>query len=229
MRLLFALAMLSASLAVADERPGEIPLKSIWANDMPGTRNIRELEPEFFEEVIDGDRRLYKNRNDRFRDSIYWHFGGALDHLQPGGEARKGFAVTGTGLDAFREADQVLNKGARPRKSFAEGKDVSIVYFSHQAGTNIYLDDVTREGNVIKVPFFPVPRGERDLPANYAIIPLGKLPAGKYRVQIVQVPMTQKYIDAGYTQPPRPAIFDRVVSKSFAFEVVKPADAAKEP
>ena len=40
MRLFFALAMLSASLAVAEEQPVEIPLKDVWAVNMPGTRAI---------------------------------------------------------------------------------------------------------------------------------------------------------------------------------------------
>jgi hypothetical protein len=50
-RVIFFVAILSAAAVQADE-PVKIPLKDIWAYRMSGTKDVRELQPEAYEQSL---------------------------------------------------------------------------------------------------------------------------------------------------------------------------------
>ena len=58
---------------------------------------------------------------------------------------------------------------------------------------------------------------------HLAVIPLGNLAAGEYHVDYVQLPMDQKWIDAGYKAVDNPST---LVSRSFAFKVFETPSAS---
>lgn len=193
------IAVLISSTALAEE----IPLKSIWALDMPGTKSIYELEPGIY-----GDNRSAEEQIELRKKSLIPKAFGDLSLLKPASQAGPGRAVAGVGLQALQDAVK------RKDEPLPEG-EVSLLYFSHQSGDSINLHEVTREGEQITVRYRVVPRETQSLTAEFALIPLGKLSKGEYRVEIVQIPMEQRYLDAGF----RGRDVSRIVCKAFSFTV----------
>ena len=98
----------------------------------------------------------------------------------------------GTGIDALRRAHAVFAEGKKPRDTFAPESAITIVFFSYQFGTYVHLQQVELRENIIDVEYRFVPHGEIYLTAHFALIPLGKLPIGKYQVRIIQAPPVQE-------------------------------------
>jgi hypothetical protein len=101
-----------------DEQQGAevvtIPLDQIWAYDMPGTRDIGKLEinkaPNYAYGPLFGQMRL-----------------SLADGLARSEDAKQGFAVLGTGLDALREAHSVLAANQESRTTLPAGREISLV------------------------------------------------------------------------------------------------------
>ncbi len=106
-------------------------------------------------------------------------------HRQP---SLSGFAVTGTGKDALKEAYQVLAKQDKVTDTFSSNSDISIVFFSHQSGRHIVLAHVERDGNTFRLTYQTITHPEAFASQYFALIPVGKLEAGKYNVEINQLP-----------------------------------------
>jgi hypothetical protein len=182
----------------------EIPLKSIWAHEMPGTRDIRVLEKGVVSQ----------------RASLADQIGGALDFIPKGQTAGKGFAVVGTDKEALRNAHKVLVQTRKPRQSFSASADLSLVFFSHPFGQYVHLAHVEQRDKTIKISYRFVPHETKQMTAHFALIPLGKLTAGGYQVDIVRLPLEQKYVAQGF-KPVDPQWESRVVCQPFSFTVAK--------
>ena len=154
----------------------EIPLDQIWMLNVPGNRNIRQnLDwkqlPQPFTLLSTGSLeplfRLEKNR------------------------AEPGFVVAGKGQDALTAAHEKLPEGEKPSNVLPEGTEITVVYFSHAYGP-IDLYRVERKENVIEVRYRFNPGGSGILSQQLALMPLGKLPVGEYRVNMIEVPPTTR-------------------------------------
>lgn len=169
------------------EKYGTIPLSTVWAWNMPGTLDIRSLEPQFFGVPIK-TATLVEQASHSLTSQI-------LEPLSKAATERPepAFAVEGIGLDALENAHAVLAKGEEPTKSLSTSDDVSIVFFSHESGTYVHLQQVTRQNNRIEIRYEFVPHADAELTHHLALIPLGKLPPGKYKTRIVLAPLDKKY------------------------------------
>lgn len=174
MRLLlaFAFAVSSASFAVADEKPIEIPLNDIWAHRMPGTKDVNKLDP-------------YESGKPNAASQINRLFIIRLDEDTPPGKC---FVVKGEGKKALENAVQVLIHNEPRLKGVQKGTPASLVFYSHPARGYVHLDSVVREGHVITVNYKVVIHQEANVTTHFALIPLRDLPIGKYTVKPVQVP-----------------------------------------
>lgn len=213
MRLLLALVLIGqAVLPVCGdttESPAEVveetsdteavPLKQIWAHDMPGTREISELEekPEGDDSLMATIGRALRARHDR--------------------KVGKSFAVEGKGLDALKEAFSVIT-GQHPEDSSVPTGEVSIVFFTHYSPYYVHLADVTRKGEAVRIEYQLVPHLSKELTSHFALIPLGDLPKGDYKVDIIARPIAEKFITAGFKEvsEEKRAL---IVSESFKFRV----------
>jgi hypothetical protein len=176
-----------------EEKTVKIPLDQIWATDMPGTRNIVDLdiEPWF----------VFRIRE-------------ALGFPPKDGGAKPAFAVLGTGFDALRAAHEVLVKKKKPRDTFPSSSEVSVVSFTYEAGPYVHLYKVERQGNNVNIYYRFVPHEEEVTQQYIAIIPLGILPDGKYRTNIIRSP------DAGNRlKKVSDEVARRVVCGSFSFTI----------
>ncbi len=159
-----------------------VPLKDIWAFRMPGTRDIRLLEPllvsgKFRElSVIEGQELL--------RQSLVRQIQRSLND-RPANGPKPSFVVQGSGAKALREAHSVLVAGKKPQQSFLAGSELSLVFFSYQASAYVHLEEAKIKGHSIRIEYRLQQHMTLDVTEHFAVIPLGSLPAGEVQVEIV--------------------------------------------
>jgi hypothetical protein len=101
------------------------------------------------------------------------------------------------------------------RRNFPADSEYTLFFFSHPMSYYCRLRHVERDGSKIIVQYQFEPHYRPEATLHFALIPLGKLEAGKYEVEFEQLPMEQEYRDQGF-EPVNP---DDVVCRSFIFEV----------
>jgi len=203
---LIVLALLGVSMA---EQPAEIvtiPLDQIWAYKMPGTRDIGKLEAK-------APNYAYGPLFGKIRESL-------SKVLAQGKIAESGFAVLGMGTDALRKAHDILVRNMKPQQTVAIGSEVSLVFFSYESIAYVHLHTVERQGRVINIRYRFVPHETMEVTEHLALIPLGKLPSGKYRVNVIQAPMDRKYVGSRFP-PVSDEVARRIVCRSFSFSVAE--------
>lgn len=198
-----------------------IPLDKIWGFEMPGTRDVQELEPSVFG---DGINSLPKDEADkRKQDSLLYQIYSGADLLKArsitaGPAAEPAFAVRGAGIEALRETNSVLVGHQLPLAQFTPEDEVTAIFFSHQADKFVHLQEVSRSGNVVTIRYQFVPHAAKNLTSHFALIPLGKLPVGEYQVEIIQSPMDSKFTATRSSDVPDDEA-SRIVSRPFSFRV----------
>jgi hypothetical protein len=231
-------AVVNKSVGSKGDQPSDadavkIPLDQIWALHMPGTKNILELDP-------DGD---YNSLTLLPPDEIVQRWNGSLlrqitealstdtagsDWPKEGQSAKPGFAVIGTGVDALREAIDVMVKHKPVRDSFPKGLPVSLVFFSYAVGAHFDIQSVDRVGNSAEIQYRLVVPRERLFYVDFALIPIGALPPDDYRVRVVRLPSERELPDRkrvptngnDWTKKHDKELSERFVCKSFNFSIV---------
>ncbi|MDZ4657140.1 MAG: hypothetical protein SH868_06125 [Bythopirellula sp.] len=171
----------------------EIPLDQIWANSMPGTKKFSELNTQ---------------------QPLVYEIREAIGFTQKDKDAKPAFAVLGTGLDALRGAHEVLVNKKKPRDTFPPGSEVSVVFFAHETQPYVHLHKVERQGKNINIYYRFVPHEEEVTERYIAIIPLGKLPDGKYRMNVIRSPDAGNRLKKASEEAAR-----RIVCGSFSFTI----------
>jgi len=131
---------------------------------------------------------------------------------------KMGFAVSGTGMEALRRAHDVIVQGKSPKEQFPSDSELNAVFYSGTSGTYVHLVGITRSGNDIQVRYRLTPHTTAQVTEHIALIPLGKLMPGKYRVNIVRAPTESKYRKLGFEELPQETA-DQIVCHSFSFVV----------
>ena len=206
----FLAATLCSATLLADEpnKPVEIPLKDIWALDMPGTKDVRKLEPAG---AGSGDP-----QSKSFIPSLIQEIAEAIKYPAAKGPD-EGFVVAGSDKSALQAARDVLTGKTKRQAALPADSEVSIVFFSYVCGDYVHLESVKEFKNVIEIRYRFVNHMTRDVTQHFAIIPLGKLKLGEYRVDIVRDRTGEKPMEspAGSGQD----LASRFVCKSFEFSV----------
>lgn len=187
-----------------------IPLDQIWAYRMPGTRDVSQLETAKPSQVKYGP--------------LVGQIRSLLSQAPPNSQSTQtGFAVLGVGLDALREAKAVLAGKRKLASVFPADSDISVVFFSHEFGPYVHLTSITLRGRVVELGYQFVPHRTEEVTANFAIIPLPKLKAGKYQVNIERQPLDRQLVKLGFAPVPDEAA-DQIVCHSFSFSVTDQGD-----
>jgi hypothetical protein len=135
-------------------------------------------------------------------------------------KTKRGFAVSGVGPAALPRVHEVLVSGKKPSSAFPSGADVSLVFFSHPARARVAIDRIEREGKIIRIHFMLISHGLLNISSTLALIPLGQLPAGDYRVEMIRSPNERKHNQLGF--PPVEANAEqRIICRPFEFSVVQ--------
>lgn len=210
----FLVMSVSVTLADLPKKKSEvvtIPLDQVWAHRMPGTRSIGELWG-----------RLNKQTGSTLEDEIVK----AMMRARRVRDRRPepSFAVSGTDLKALLQAHSVFVKGTKPSMEFSPEEEITLVFFSEpSAGNRVHLRSITRKDDHFVIRYRLEPYTEMVLSMGFALIPVGKLPVGKYRVEMVQLPAEQKFVDRGF----KSLDIDwsaQLVCSSFTFSVVENED-----
>jgi hypothetical protein len=192
----------------------EISLEDMWAWHMPGTNDVCSLEPTVFGEWI---KKLPDDKRNKIEsESLVNQIQIGLGHHSPADPALSGFVVPGTGAAALSEAYQVLCKEQKPKESFPSGHELSLIFFSHSFGKYVELLHADRDNDVIHVTYRFVSHADMNLTTHFAIIPLGTLPTGTFKVDIIQAP--QEGLDAKGVSNEEASHF---ISRPFSFTVTQ--------
>ena len=186
------------------DKPVTIALKEIWAWQMPGTKDVRKLEPE--------PQRLR-------HDSVAKQIRRVLSRgLRKGELAGPGFVVVGQGEQALKNVLRVLASNRPPRETFSAGEELSVVFFAYSSSQYVHLKNVVKHHQRLELAYELVPHKTKEVTEHFAVVSLGKLNPGKYDVEVVRMPLAQKYAEAGFKPAPQEYV-DRIVCQSFSFTV----------
>src|ERR1700754_2260350 len=108
----FVVGLLFApSVTSTEQGTKTVPLTEVWAYQMPGTRDIRDLEPEKFGAAI---RALStKEQIKKMGSSMTGPILTSLQSKKSKDPATKGFVVVGSGLAGLTDANEVLVGGRK--------------------------------------------------------------------------------------------------------------------
>lgn len=197
----------AANRAQADSKT--IPLDQIWGYQMPGTRDVRELEPaRNYDQLPSLEKLLSDSLVARVQHAL-------MDRPAEGKQAGPAFVVQGSGKAALTNAARVLTGKEKRVETFPPDTDLTLVFFSYRCGQYVWLDSVERTPNRITIGYRFVTHRTRESTMHFALIPLGKLPKGTIQVEIKQLPPVS--IDGD--QIPTVPDLQRVVCGSFSFDV----------
>ena len=208
----------------AVDKVREIPLNCIWAYNMPGTRDVRELEPAKFGAKVAKLSSAQRLRLDR--ESLTSQILASLPHLPSYKHERPkaGFAVQGKRESALHMANGVLAAKHRSFHSFPPGSDITVVFFGHSSGVYVHLRRVELREHTLRIVYQFVEHPNNMLTTHFALIPLGKLPPGIVTVEMLQSPDEQA--DNAHEKPVWLAseAAHRIVCDSFTFAINEKAE-----
>lgn len=215
-----ALTIVSACVAsaiaadIGSDDPVEIPLKKIWALNIPGTRNVRDLDPPRQREPQSEEEFIRTSLVEQIVHSL------SRNHWPKEGEkAGQAFVVVGTGVDALRQATRVLAGEAKRKEAVPADKELTLVFYTYNSGRSLRLDEVHRRGNEVAVDYhLEAYEGMLQSFTYFALIPLGKLAPGEVQVTVTRATDTgPSYLVERFKSVPA----ERLVSGSFTFEVTR--------
>lgn len=208
-----------------------IPLDQIWGYNLPGTRDIAGVplpEPKGIGQTEASFRVQREGYIEQMRQ--------ALASKAPTETALAGFVLPGhVDFYTLRRASSELRGDTRlgppnrapTKKTHKIDGEMTLVFFSYPASYYVRLKEVELSGGDIKVSYQFEPHSSIETTVHFTLIPLGKLPAGDYRVDFEQIPMDQKYLDAGFAPASPEGLY--LVSRPFSFEMWEPTDPEPLP
>jgi hypothetical protein len=202
-------------VAKAAEETVTIPLEEIWALNMPGTQNVYKLDPGKVSLEISNEELRKVSRVAAIKHVL-------TSRPRVGESVGPAFVVNGTGAEALKNAHAVIldeKSKADPRRVFPPNSELSIVLYAHCSGRYIWIRRIWRAGGMIRIQYSPMTHETAEATVHLALIPLGKLPEGVYRVKVQEMPTfdPEGSLIEGMSAP------DQTVSRSFSFEL-KEAD-----
>jgi hypothetical protein len=209
---LTALLSLIATRAQADGDPPstEIPLDQIWAYEMPGTRNVRLLEPH-----MRVDDPLFK---ESYLKSAVREISRYLSiNIPPAGEmAGSAFVVVGTDGEALENARRSIRERGARNQIAPKDTDLSLVVYGFVTGWHPRVISVEKQQTTIVVKYqFVAPLEESHGGKLFALIPIGKFTEGTVNVRIEEVPP----VDSKGRRVESRKDFERLVCGSYSFKV----------
>jgi hypothetical protein len=199
---------------VANEQPKTIPLDQIWGYNLPGTRDIAGIPfPEKPQGVGQTLAVLTREREYNIEQIRI-----ALATKSPSKTAGAGFVLPFK-VDSHTLSGVLSPLRGKPnpfQREFPEG-EFTLVFFSHPLSYYARLRKVEKEGNEITVHYQFEPHTTPEATVHFALIPLGKLSAGKYHVTYKQEPIDKQYREIGF-EPVHPDAAE-IVCRDFSFKV----------
>jgi hypothetical protein len=179
---------------------------------MPGTRDIRELEPKL--DVHDASFR------DLYRRSLVRQIASFLSTYVPkeSEQAQPAFVVVGTGKEALKNAHTIFIKErlVHGTGTVPSDTELSLVFYTYVTGWHPQINSVHQSPDAITVKYqFIAPQEPAFGAKRFALIPIGKVAPGTVQVEIEQVPP----VDYRGRPVEWKVDSERIVCGSFSFDV----------
>ena len=175
-----------------------IPLDHIWAQSMPNTKRISALDPRKDEpnamSAVSAINRLLSIRSS-----------------EENAKAGQCCLVEGEGKESLYSALAIIEKRQPIPEFMPAGKPLTLFFYTHFAPGYVCLDSVYWEGTRLKVNYKVVIHQTTEATIHFALIPVGKLSAGKINVDVIEVKPPIAYRNQ--------AVADRAVCDSCAFDI----------
>jgi len=211
------------SIVLADPRKDDsnvhqiIPLNEIWGYNLPGTKDIAGISFPSEREGI-GQTYAYLTQE---RSTNIELIRRALASKPASEPAMAGFVLPrGPDSLTLRGIHSQLHRKPGPIKPDLQEGEYTLVFFSHPLSYYTRLRKVERVGNDISIHYQFEPHMTPETTAHFALIPLGPLSAARYRVIYKQIPIEQKYRNAGF-EPVHPEASE-IVCRDFSFAIGTP-------
>jgi len=204
--------LLMLAAVVAEPRTVSVPLKQIWAHEIPGTKSAFDLEPKLAPGLSNQELK---------KQSTVVRINRALAGWLQGPPKREkvgpGFAVAGSGLNALKNAHGVLVEKKRI-VAFPGDSEMSLVFFTGQSGLYVHLDEVKQSKNRFEIRYHFVTHSTFDATTHFALIPVGKLPPGNYFVSLVKGKTVAGDHIASHKEPSASRV-SKTICESFEFSI----------
>jgi hypothetical protein len=207
MRVAILLALILCCSVSHAEEVVEIPLSEVWALDMPGTKDLNKLLKKENGAIDRDARRWLRNARRSLMEKL------------PEEKAKIIFAVVGTGRTALEHASELFrDKSIAGIEPLASADDLSFVFYSYSSAYRVEIEKIERENNIFRIKYRFIPQKSVESAIQLALIPIGKLPVGHYPVELVQLPLEEEYLDAGF-EPVGQEAASRIVCQPYTFQV----------
>jgi hypothetical protein len=148
-----------------------IPLRDVWGYDMPKTRDASQLDSlksngGTSHPIINSLTRIISERFKR------------------NDKAGPAFVVQGTGKSALENMLTAFED--EPPRYVPHRTDVSLIFYTRLSGYFVHLESIERVDNRFIVTYRFVEHPSRNLSFHFALIPLGKMSAGTYEIEMKQ-------------------------------------------
>jgi hypothetical protein len=202
----FALFLhMHAVVKCRDHQPQQLerfPLDQVWGYMMPGTRDVRELEPKRDIGLLSPEEFIKASQVQQIRLTL-----SSRGRAKEGEQAGPAIMVKGTGKEALKNASIALaNKGKVAEldsaRTFPADSDLSILFFAYLSPRYVRIVSVNRsmhqlrDGQVetnLTIEYQLVSHISANMTPHFALIPLGKLNPGVVRVKIQQLPPVDEF------------------------------------
>ena len=121
----------------------------------------------------------------------------------------------GTAKEALSQAHDIFLKKTEPATEFRSDNELTLVFYCRSVGRYLHISSVERLDQTITVKYRFVMQGSDMNSDPFALVSLGKLPAGTYQVEVKQLPGIDM---KGAAVAPIPELTKRV-SHGFTFTV----------
>jgi len=210
----------------AGANPIAIPLDQIWAWDMPGTKDVRQLEGQ--------GKFKGMGFTDRVQNSLATNTHWRLNHVfvLKGNKrvriAGSAFVVDAVDLAALKKANAIFAKEQEPRDSFKASRALTLVFYASGSSRSVRIKEVLKGKNEIVVKYHFHVHGHRTTSKYYALVPLGNDLSGRIKVTIERTEDTiEDYLAKSNSPIPelsRNSDAKRSVSGSTLFTVLPPPE-----
>src|SRR4051812_2486016 len=112
----------------------EIPLNKIWGYDLPGTKNIRKLEPKQATGNLSDKEVISRSLVLQIQQSL-------MKRPKPNEKAGAAFIVVGTDQEALKNAHAIMIAKAKkePPRVFPANSELSLVFYSYASSKYVRL------------------------------------------------------------------------------------------
>jgi hypothetical protein len=188
--LTYVVATLLLATTAAETRSLQIlPLEQVWALDMSKTKDVHKFEPSVFGKQF--SEQGVKQQQKLLTESMILQIKQALGEPEkfrlPSGKSPQlvAFAVPGRGREALEAIHRVLVKKEKPQSKFQKDSDITVCFFSLQAGTYVHLTSVELGAALCQVRYQFVPHLSTVMSEHFAMIPFTTKQKGKVTVNIL--------------------------------------------